>query len=111
MNFKRYKFLLKRIKYIYKRIWNKNAVFHLFYIWLMEKEKRIYNRIKAHLALKQVRNKMLAQHLEVSEQTVSKWCTNFSQPSIPELYAIAEYLDLNVCELLEPNRAKREYPV
>jgi len=68
----------------------------------MEKEKRVYNRIKAHLALKRVKNKTLAHHLEVSEQTVSKWCTNLSQPSIPELYAIAEFLKMNVCELLEP---------
>ena len=62
----------------------------------MEKEKRVYNRIKAYLALKQVKSKTLAEHLEVSEQTVSKWCTNYSQPSIPELYAIAEFLKVDV---------------
>ena len=69
---------------------------------MMEKEKRVYNRIKAHLALKRVKNKVLAHHLKVSEQTVSKWCTNNSQPSIPELYSIAEYLKMNVYDLLEP---------
>jgi putative transcriptional regulator len=68
----------------------------------MEKEKRVYNRIKAFLAIKRVKNKALARHLNVSEQTVSKWCTNFSQPSLPELYAIAEFLGIGVCELLEP---------
>lgn len=68
----------------------------------MEKKKRVYNRIKAHLALKQVKNKTLAEHMDVSVQTVSKWCTNYSQPSIPELYAIAEYLKVEVPELLEP---------
>ena len=68
----------------------------------MEEGKRIYNRIKAHLALKQVKNKDLAKHLQVSDTTVSKWCTNYSQPSIPELYAIAEFLKVGVCELLEP---------
>lgn len=68
----------------------------------MQKEKRIYNRIKAFLALKQVKNKALAEHLQVSEQTVSKWCTNYSQPSLPELYAIAEFLKTDVCDLLEP---------
>jgi transcriptional regulator with XRE-family HTH domain len=68
----------------------------------MEKEKRVYNRIKAFLALKQVKSKALAKHLDVSEQTVSKWCTNYSQPSIPELYAIADFLETNVCDLLEP---------
>lgn len=68
----------------------------------MEHQKRVYNRIKAFLALKRVKNKALAEHLRVSEQTVSKWCTNYSQPSIPELYAIAEFLGTNVFDLLEP---------
>lgn len=68
----------------------------------MENEKRVYNRIKAHLALKRVKAVTLAAHLNVSKQTVSKWCTNNSQPSIPELYAIAEYLKMNVFDLLEP---------
>ncbi len=68
----------------------------------MEGEKRIYNRIKAHLALKQIRNKTLAEHLGVSTTSVSKWCTNASQPSIPDLYRIAEFLNVNVCALLEP---------
>jgi len=69
----------------------------------MKNEKRIYNRVKAFLALKQVKNKVLAEHLGVSDQTVSKWCTNYSQPSIPELYAIATFLKVKVCDLLEPN--------
>jgi len=73
----------------------------------MEKEKRVYNRIKSFLALKRIKNKDLAEHLNVSVQTVSKWCTNFSQPSLSELYAIAEFLELNVCELLEPTPIKR----
>lgn len=68
----------------------------------MEKKKRIYNRVKAFLALKHKTNKQLAEHLNVSQQTVSKWCTNYSQPSIPELYAIAEFLRVSVCDLLEP---------
>lgn len=68
----------------------------------MEKERRIYNRIKSWLALRQIKNKALAEHLKVSEQTVSKWCTNYSQPSIPDLYAVAEFLNVEVCDLLEP---------
>lgn len=68
----------------------------------MENERRIYNRLKSWLALKQVKNKALAEHLNVSEQTISKWCTNYSQPSIPDLYKIAEFLNVDVPELLEP---------
>lgn len=68
----------------------------------MKKQKHIYNRIKSALALRQVRNKELAAHLNVSEQTVSKWCTNYSQPSIPQLYSIAKFLEMKVPDLLEP---------
>ena len=68
----------------------------------MKTDKRIYNRVKAHLALKQIKNKQLAEHLDVSQQTVSKWCTNYSQPSLPELYEIALFLKIDVIELLEP---------
>jgi putative transcriptional regulator len=75
----------------------------LFYIYgLMATEKQVYNRIKAHLALKRKKNKDLAEFLQVSETTVSKWCTNASQPSIPELYRIAGFLGVDVPELLEP---------
>jgi putative transcriptional regulator len=74
----------------------------------MDKKKRAYNRIKAYLALKGFKNKALAEHLSVSEQTVSKWCTNYSQPSIPELFAIADFLEVSVCDLLlsEVNKLK-----
>jgi len=68
----------------------------------MDNEKRLYNRIKILLATKRVKNKDLAKHLNVTEQTVSKWATNTNQPSIPELYRIAEYLKTDVCALLEP---------
>lgn len=86
----------------------KTRSFPVTYLWIMEKEKRVYNRIKAFLALKRVKNKTLAKHMDVSEQTVSKWCTNYSQPSIPELFSIAEYLQVRVCDLLETDaEAKR----
>lgn len=68
----------------------------------MVNQRRIYNRIKAVLALNRVKNKTLANHLSVSEQTVSKWCTNYSQPLVPQLYEIAEYLNTEVSQLLEP---------
>jgi len=65
-------------------------------------KKRIYNRVKANLALHQVKNKELAAAIGVSEQTVSKWCTNYSQPTVPQLYAVAVYLNIPVADLLEP---------
>jgi len=68
----------------------------------MDTEKKLYNRIKILLATKRVKNKDLAKHLNVTEQTVSKWATNTNQPSIPELYRIADYLNTDVFDLLEP---------
>jgi len=53
--------------------------------------------------MKQVKNKTLAQFLDVSSTTVSKWCTNSSQPSVQQLYKIANFLQISVYKLLEPN--------
>lgn len=65
-------------------------------------KKKIYNKIKAQLALHQVKNIELAEHLNVSQQTVSKWATNYSQPSIPQLYEIAVFLNVSLDDLLVP---------
>lgn len=62
-----------------------------------------YNRIKAVLALKGKTQNDLANHLEMSIYSISKWCTNKGQPSIPDLYAVAKFLDVKVYELLEPD--------
>jgi transcriptional regulator with XRE-family HTH domain len=59
-----------------------------------------YNRIKAVLAEKNVSSKDLAAHLDRTESSVSRWCTNDIQPSIEVLYKIAKYLDVDIRELL-----------
>ena len=64
--------------------------------------KTYYNRVKYQLAMKGVRSKELAEKLDITPQTVSKWCTNYSNPSIPELYAMADALKINAFDLLEP---------
>ena len=38
------------------------------------------NRIKVALAEKKKTNKWLAEQLDVAQTTVSKWCTNTTQP-------------------------------
>lgn len=53
----------------------------------MEKEKNI-NRIKVVLVEKQRTNKWLAQQLGKDPATVSKWCTNTSQPGLETLLEI-----------------------
>jgi putative transcriptional regulator len=70
----------------------------------MRKGVFIYNRIKAVLAEKGVSNKTLAEEMGVSEDTVSSWCVQRRQPSWENLYAIADYLKIDVRELLVPNK-------
>ena len=59
-----------------------------------------YNRLKIVLAEKQKTNKWLAEQLGKDQTTVSKWCTNRSQPSLEVLYDIARCLNVDVKELL-----------
>ena len=62
--------------------------------------KAIYNRIKSVLAEKGKTNRELAEHLKKSETTVSRWCTNDMQPPIETLFKVANFLDVDVRELL-----------
>lgn len=62
--------------------------------------KRKLNRIKAALAEKNITNRELSNQLEVTETTVSRWCTNDMQPSIETLFEIAKVLDVDIRELL-----------
>lgn len=64
------------------------------------------NKIKEVLVRKGVSQKELAQHLEKNEHTVSNWCINKAQPHLKELYRIAEFLDIDICELLVSNKPK-----
>jgi len=70
----------------------------------MKSSKKIYNRIKAVLAEKGITNLVLAKMLQKNKATISKWCTNEAQPSLETLYQIASCIDVDVRELLTPNR-------
>jgi transcriptional regulator with XRE-family HTH domain len=61
---------------------------------------REYNRIKVVLAEKKKTNKELADYLKVRPGTVSRWCTNDSQPNIATLFEIAKFLNVKVSNLL-----------
>lgn len=58
------------------------------------------NRIKVVLAEKKRTNRWLAEELGKDPATVSKWCTNSSQPDLSTLKKAAELLDVDVKELL-----------
>lgn len=58
------------------------------------------NRIKVVLADNGKTNKWLAEQLGKDPATVSKWCTNVSQPSLETLLMISKLLDVDVNELV-----------
>ena len=58
-------------------------------------------RIKVTLVEKQKTNRWLAEQMGKSENTISRWCSNKSQPSIAQLQEIANLLDVDVRELLK----------
>ena len=62
------------------------------------------NRLKVVLAEKGKTNKWLAEQLGKDPATVSKWCTNSSQPGLETLFEIAKVLDVDVSELLRNSK-------
>ena len=58
------------------------------------------NRLKVVLAEKKRTNKWLCEQLNVNPSTVSKWCTNSSQPDIQTLIKISKLLEVEMKDLL-----------
>lgn len=58
------------------------------------------NRLKVVLVEKEKSGKWLADQLGKSTCTVSKWCSNTTQPDLQTLDKIAKLLDVNAKELL-----------
>lgn len=65
---------------------------------------RDLNRLKVILAEKKKTNKWLAEQLGCAPTTVSKWCTNSSQPSLEMIERIAILLDIDYTELIRTDR-------
>lgn len=65
------------------------------------------NRLKLVLVEKKKTSKWLAEELNVNPSTVSKWCTNSSQPPLETLIQVAQLLKVDVKELIcMPNNNK-----
>ena len=64
----------------------------------------VMNRIKVTLVEKQKTNRWLAEQMGKSENTISRWCSNKSQPSIAQLQEIANLLDVDIRELLKSQK-------
>ncbi len=70
--------------------------------------KESINRIKVVLADKNKTNKWLAEQLGKDPATVSKWCTNSSQPGVETLIEIARILEVEVGDLLRVPKTKNQ---
>jgi transcriptional regulator with XRE-family HTH domain len=62
------------------------------------------NRIKVILVEKDKSSKWLAEKLGKDESTISRWCTNKTQPPIDTLSAIAKLLNVDIRELLSSTK-------
>ena len=58
------------------------------------------NLIKLVLVEKKRTSKWLSEKMGVNPSTVSKWCTNTSQPDIASLLKIADLLEVDIKELI-----------
>ncbi|MDD2245104.1 MAG: helix-turn-helix transcriptional regulator [Bacteroidales bacterium] len=58
------------------------------------------NRLKVVLVEQQRTGKWLAETLGRNEATVSRWCTNETQPSLETLTEIAKILNVDIKDLL-----------
>jgi len=67
-------------------------------------QQTVMNRIKVTLVEKQKTNRWLAEQMGKSENTISRWCSNKSQPSIAQLQEIAILLDVDVRILLKSQK-------
>jgi transcriptional regulator with XRE-family HTH domain len=63
------------------------------------------NRLKVVLVEKKRTSRWLAAELGKNPSTVSKWCTNVSQPDLQTLNRIAELLDIDVKSLITSNKS------
>ena len=64
----------------------------------------VMNRIKVTLVEKQKTSRWLAEQMGKSENTISRWCSNKSQPSIAQLQEIANLLNVDVRVLLKSQK-------
>lgn len=64
------------------------------------------NRIKVVLVEKKRTARWLVQSLGKDPATVSKWCTNTTQPSLDTLMQIAQLLDVDIRVLINPLETK-----
>lgn len=70
--------------------------------------KKQINRLKIVLVEQSRTNKWLAEQLGKNITTVSRWCTNETQPGIETMIQIAEILNVDVRELLVSTKQEKQ---
>jgi len=70
----------------------------------IDMSKKAINRLKAVLAEQGKTNKWLAEKLDKNETTISRWCTNETQPSMDTFIEIAKQLNIDVKELINSTK-------
>ena len=63
------------------------------------------NRIKVVLVEKKRTSKWLSEQLRKDPATISKWCTNTSQPDLVTLTKVAALLDVDVRQLINKTKS------
>ena len=58
------------------------------------------SQLKIVLVKKKRTSKWLEEQLGVNQTTVSKWCTNTTQPDLQTLKRITELLEVNIQDLI-----------
>ena len=66
------------------------------------------NRLKLVLVEKKKTGKWLAEQLGRDPSTISKWCTNSSQPDLGNLMQIAKILDVELTDLVRFEEFKED---
>ena len=66
------------------------------------------NRLKLLLVEKKKTGKWLAEQLGKDQTTISKWCTNSSQPDLGNLMQIAKILDVELTDLVRFEEFKND---
>lgn len=77
---------------------------HRYYIFaeiISLMEDKDFNRIKVVLVEHKRTARWLSEALDKDPATVSKWCTNTTQPSLETLFKISELLQVPVLELIK----------
>lgn len=64
------------------------------------------NRIKVVLVEQNKSSKWLAEKLGMNESTISRWCTNNTQPPVDTLSEIAKFLNVDIRDLLSSTKKK-----